>query len=141
MCIRHRHILKKTWLRHYGKCIHVCSIFCDLHPQNCCNCLFLLFPSGGWGYEPRFQELKRVVLAEFPEAEVSGFVGRQGVLNKIYRMLKSWSFFLLLLLLILAKTAFFNLSGSFEIEINKQVVFSKLETGGFPYEDDVSIYW
>ncbi|MBN3271582.1 MIEN1 protein, partial [Polyodon spathula] len=30
-------------------------------------------------------------------------------------------------------------SGSFEIEINGQLVFSKLETSGFPYEDDVSI--
>ncbi|KAI4871396.1 hypothetical protein NFI96_015665, partial [Prochilodus magdalenae] len=27
--------------------------------------------------------------------------------------------------------------GSFEIEISGQLVFSKLETGGFPYEDDV----
>ncbi|CDQ84872.1 unnamed protein product [Oncorhynchus mykiss] len=26
---------------------------------------------------------------------------------------------------------------SFEIEINGQVVFSKLETSGFPYEDDI----
>lgn len=59
---------------------------------------------GGWGYEPRYQELKRVVIAEFPEAEVSGFVGRQG---------------------------------SFEIEINERLIFSKLETSGFPYEDDV----
>lgn len=59
---------------------------------------------GGWGYEPRYQELKQIVVAEFPEAEVSGFVGRQG---------------------------------SFEIEINGQLVFSKLETSGFPYEDDV----
>ncbi|KAM7371684.1 hypothetical protein PAMP_008899 [Pampus punctatissimus] len=25
----------------------------------------------------------------------------------------------------------------FEIEINGQLIFSKLETGGFPYEDDV----
>uniref|UniRef100_A0A8C7MTJ4 Migration and invasion enhancer 1 n=3 Tax=Oncorhynchus TaxID=8016 RepID=A0A8C7MTJ4_ONCKI len=49
-------------------------------------------------------ELARVVTAEFTEAEVSGFVGRQG---------------------------------SFEIEINGQVVFSKLETSGFPYEDDI----
>uniref|UniRef100_A0A3B1J6L1 Migration and invasion enhancer 1 n=1 Tax=Astyanax mexicanus TaxID=7994 RepID=A0A3B1J6L1_ASTMX len=56
------------------------------------------------GYEPRYQELKRVVVAEFPEAAVSGFVGRLG---------------------------------SFEIEINGQLVFSKLETSGFPYEDDV----
>ncbi|KAI5097267.1 selenoprotein W2a, partial [Silurus meridionalis] len=56
------------------------------------------------GYEPRYQELKRVVIAEFPDAEVSGFVGRQG---------------------------------SFEIEINGQLIFSKLETSGFPYEDDV----
>uniref|UniRef100_A0A8C7F9W9 Migration and invasion enhancer 1 n=3 Tax=Salmoninae TaxID=504568 RepID=A0A8C7F9W9_ONCKI len=53
---------------------------------------------------PRYQELARVVTAEFTEAEVSGFVGRQG---------------------------------SFEIEINGQVVFSKLETSGFPYEDDI----
>lgn len=27
--------------------------------------------------------------------------------------------------------------GSFEIQINEQLIFSKLETGGFPYEDDV----
>ncbi|KAG7234760.1 hypothetical protein INR49_003974 [Caranx melampygus] len=26
---------------------------------------------------------------------------------------------------------------SFEIEINGQLVFSKIELGGFPYEDDV----
>uniref|UniRef100_A0A4W4DVJ5 Selenoprotein W, 2a n=1 Tax=Electrophorus electricus TaxID=8005 RepID=A0A4W4DVJ5_ELEEL len=58
------------------------------------------------GYEPRYRELQRVVTAEFPEARVSGFVGRQG---------------------------------SFEIEINGQLIFSKLETSGFPYEDDVSI--
>uniref|UniRef100_A0AAZ3PPP4 Migration and invasion enhancer 1 n=1 Tax=Oncorhynchus tshawytscha TaxID=74940 RepID=A0AAZ3PPP4_ONCTS len=56
------------------------------------------------GLFPRYQELARVVTAEFTEAEVSGFVGRQG---------------------------------SFEIEINGQVVFSKLETSGFPYEDDI----
>lgn len=59
---------------------------------------------GGWGYEPRYQELKRVVTAEFTDADVSGFVGRQG---------------------------------SFEIEINGQLIFSKLETSGFPYEDDI----
>uniref|UniRef100_A0A3P9AJ90 Migration and invasion enhancer 1 n=1 Tax=Esox lucius TaxID=8010 RepID=A0A3P9AJ90_ESOLU len=53
---------------------------------------------------PRYRELARVVTQEFPEAEVSGFVGRQG---------------------------------SFEIELNGQVVFSKLETSGFPYEDDI----
>lgn len=29
-------------------------------------------------------------------------------------------------------------AGSFEIQINEQLIFSKLETGGFPYEDDVS---
>ncbi|KAJ8364443.1 hypothetical protein SKAU_G00132740 [Synaphobranchus kaupii] len=45
-----------------------------------------------------------VVNAEFTEAEVSGFVGRQG---------------------------------SFEIEVNGQLIFSKLETSGFPYEDDI----
>jgi len=59
---------------------------------------------GGWGYEPRYRELARVVTQEFPDAEVSGFVGR---------------------------------SSSFEIEINGQLVFSKLETSGFPYEDDI----
>ena len=32
------------------------------------------------------------------------------------------------------------LPGAFEIEINGQLVFSKLENGGFPYEKDVSIY-
>uniref|UniRef100_A0A3Q2CAW5 Migration and invasion enhancer 1 n=1 Tax=Cyprinodon variegatus TaxID=28743 RepID=A0A3Q2CAW5_CYPVA len=53
---------------------------------------------------PRYRELANVVKSEFPEAEVSGFVGRRG---------------------------------SFEIEINDQLVFSKLETGGFPYEDDI----
>jgi len=41
---------------------------------------------------------------EFPDADISGFVGRQG---------------------------------SFEIEINGQLVFSKLETSGFPYENDI----
>uniref|UniRef100_A0A8C5ND11 Migration and invasion enhancer 1 n=1 Tax=Gouania willdenowi TaxID=441366 RepID=A0A8C5ND11_GOUWI len=55
-------------------------------------------------YEPRYRELARVVKNEFPHADVSGFVGRQG---------------------------------NFEIEINGQLIFSKLETGGFPYEDDV----
>ncbi|KAJ0001146.1 hypothetical protein NQD34_006166, partial [Periophthalmus magnuspinnatus] len=56
------------------------------------------------GYGPRYQELARTVKDEFPEADVSGFVGRRS---------------------------------SFEIEINGQLVFSKLETGGFPYEDDI----
>lgn len=32
-------------------------------------------------------------------------------------------------------------SGAFEIEINGQLVFSKLENGGFPYEKDVSTPW
>uniref|UniRef100_A0A3B3R0L6 Selenoprotein W, 2a n=1 Tax=Paramormyrops kingsleyae TaxID=1676925 RepID=A0A3B3R0L6_9TELE len=58
-------------------------------------------------YEPRYQELARVVIAEFPDAEVSG------------------SRCLLLF------------SGSFEIEVNGQLIFSKMETGGFPYEDDI----
>uniref|UniRef100_A0A8C0L6C5 Migration and invasion enhancer 1 n=1 Tax=Canis lupus dingo TaxID=286419 RepID=A0A8C0L6C5_CANLU len=31
-------------------------------------------------------------------------------------------------------------TGAFEIEINGQLVFSKLENGGFPYEKDVSMY-
>uniref|UniRef100_A0A3P8RND7 Migration and invasion enhancer 1 n=1 Tax=Amphiprion percula TaxID=161767 RepID=A0A3P8RND7_AMPPE len=55
-------------------------------------------------YEPRYRELHRVVKEEFPDADVSGFVGR---------------------------------SGSFEIQINGQLIFSKLELGGFPQEDDV----
>uniref|UniRef100_A0A3Q2NML5 Migration and invasion enhancer 1 n=1 Tax=Fundulus heteroclitus TaxID=8078 RepID=A0A3Q2NML5_FUNHE len=57
------------------------------------------------GYEPRYRELASTVKGEFPDADVSGFVGRRG---------------------------------SFEIEINEQLIFSKLEAGGFPYEDDVS---
>ncbi|CAG5897327.1 unnamed protein product [Menidia menidia] len=56
------------------------------------------------GYEPRYRELAHTVKAEFPDADVSGSVGR---------------------------------SGSFEIEINGHLVFSKLETKGFPYEDDI----
>ncbi|TKS92274.1 Band 3 anion exchange protein [Collichthys lucidus] len=36
------------------------------------------------------------------------------------------------------KVIFLNFIGSFEIEINGQLIFSKLETSGFPYEDDVS---
>ncbi|KAJ8414235.1 hypothetical protein AAFF_G00051050 [Aldrovandia affinis] len=55
-------------------------------------------------YCQALEELARVVSAEFTEAEVSGFVGRQG---------------------------------SFEIEVNGQLIFSKLETSGFPYEDDI----
>uniref|UniRef100_A0A3Q1GEF8 Migration and invasion enhancer 1 n=1 Tax=Acanthochromis polyacanthus TaxID=80966 RepID=A0A3Q1GEF8_9TELE len=55
-------------------------------------------------YGPRYQELQRVVEGEFPDADVSGFVGR---------------------------------SSSFEIKINGQLIFSKLELGGFPQEDDV----
>lgn len=34
----------------------------------------------------------------------------------------------------------FSFAGSFEIEINGKLIFSKLETSGFPYEDDVSKY-
>ncbi|KAK6312063.1 hypothetical protein J4Q44_G00177270 [Coregonus suidteri] len=34
-------------------------------------------------------------------------------------------------------SGFVGRQGSFEIEINGKVVFSKLETSGFPYEDDV----
>uniref|UniRef100_A0A3Q3SY36 Migration and invasion enhancer 1 n=1 Tax=Mastacembelus armatus TaxID=205130 RepID=A0A3Q3SY36_9TELE len=52
----------------------------------------------------KIKELARVIKGEFPDADVSGFVGR---------------------------------TGSFEIVINEQLVFSKLETGGFPYEDDI----
>lgn len=59
---------------------------------------------GQWGYEPRYKKLQQAVAVEFPEAEVSGFVGRKG---------------------------------SFELEINGELVFSKLETGGFPMEKDV----
>lgn len=59
---------------------------------------------GAWGYAPRFQGLKRDINAKFPDAEVSGFVGRRG---------------------------------SFEIEINEHLVFSKLEAGGFPYDEDI----
>ncbi|KAJ0057783.1 hypothetical protein NL108_000577, partial [Boleophthalmus pectinirostris] len=56
------------------------------------------------GYGPRYQELARTVKDEFPEADVSGFVGRRS---------------------------------SFEVVINDVLVFSKLETGGFPYEEDI----
>uniref|UniRef100_A0A8D3AKZ2 Migration and invasion enhancer 1 n=1 Tax=Scophthalmus maximus TaxID=52904 RepID=A0A8D3AKZ2_SCOMX len=55
-------------------------------------------------YEPRYLDLAQVVKGEFPDADVSGFMGRRG---------------------------------SFEIVIDGQLVFSKLETSGFPYEDDI----
>uniref|UniRef100_A0A3B3UQ32 Selenoprotein W, 2b n=1 Tax=Poecilia latipinna TaxID=48699 RepID=A0A3B3UQ32_9TELE len=48
--------------------------------------------------------LAQSIQGKFPDAEVTGFVGRRG---------------------------------SFEVEINEQLVFSKLESGGFPSEDDV----
>ncbi|KAG9350062.1 hypothetical protein JZ751_026415 [Albula glossodonta] len=50
-----------------------------------CPCTHAGFSLGAEspGYEPRYQELARVVSAEFTEADVSGFVGRQG--NVIYR--------------------------------------------------------
>uniref|UniRef100_A0A3P9NXS1 Selenoprotein W, 2b n=1 Tax=Poecilia reticulata TaxID=8081 RepID=A0A3P9NXS1_POERE len=48
--------------------------------------------------------LASVAKSEFPDAVVSGFVGR---------------------------------TGSFEIVMNGQLIFSKLESGGFPYEDDI----
>lgn len=41
--------------------------------------------------------------------------------------------------LFLAHSCIYFLLGAFEIEINGQLVFSKLENGGFPYEKDVSI--
>lgn len=59
---------------------------------------------GGWGYAPRYLELAEAVKKEFPDADVSGFVGRRG---------------------------------SFEIIVNEQLIFSKLETGGFPYEENL----
>lgn len=39
----------------------------------------------------------------------------------------------------LAHSCVYFILGAFEIEINGQLVFSKLENGGFPYEKDVSI--
>uniref|UniRef100_A0A672N9Z7 Migration and invasion enhancer 1 n=1 Tax=Sinocyclocheilus grahami TaxID=75366 RepID=A0A672N9Z7_SINGR len=36
-------------------------------------------------------------------------------------------------------SGFVGRRGSFEVQINEHLVFSKLETGGFPYEEDVSI--
>lgn len=41
--------------------------------------------------------------------------------------------------LFLAHSCVYFIPGAFEIEINGQLVFSKLENGGFPYEKDVSI--
>lgn len=32
---------------------------------------------GGWGYAPRYQDLRRAILAEVPTAEVIGKVGRR----------------------------------------------------------------
>lgn len=116
-------------------------------------CLFTVF-SGGWGYEPRYQELARVVKGEFPEADVSGFVGSRG--EQPFKLWYNYSgsvcgrrvcccaFNHIRVADLRAKSTLwsapygFCCAGSFEIEINGQLVFSKLETGGFPYEDDVS---
>lgn len=40
-------------------------------------------------------------------------------------------------LLFLVRSCIYFLPGAFEIEINGQLVFSKLENGGFPYEKDL----
>lgn len=39
--------------------------------------------------------------------------------------------------LFLAHSCVYFIPGAFEIEINGQLVFSKLENGGFPYEKDL----
>lgn len=118
-----------------------------------CICIFFFPYSGGWGYGPRYQELARVVRDEFPDAEVSGFVGRS---SKCYIGWTRWNYSIFdpekfvsdLTHITRAKKTPENiqvvlscLSGSFEIEINGQLIFSKFETGGFPYEDDVSNVW
>uniref|UniRef100_A0A673VL54 Selenoprotein W, 2a n=1 Tax=Salmo trutta TaxID=8032 RepID=A0A673VL54_SALTR len=66
-----------------------------------------LYLGGCVWYEPRYKKLQQAVAVEFPEAEVSGFC--DAVVS----------------------------AGSFELEINGELVFSKLETGGFPMEKDV----
>uniref|UniRef100_A0A3P9NXT4 Selenoprotein W, 2b n=1 Tax=Poecilia reticulata TaxID=8081 RepID=A0A3P9NXT4_POERE len=55
-------------------------------------------------YVSIFVAFLNISCGKFPDAEVTGLVGRRG---------------------------------SFEVEINEQLVFSKLETGGFPSEDDI----
>ncbi|NXU93276.1 MIEN1 protein, partial [Xiphorhynchus elegans] len=65
-------------------------------------------PSEPCGFEPTYQELASAVRDEYPDIEIDSGL------------------------------ALCVPSGAFEIEINGQLVFSKLENGGFPYEKDVS---
>ncbi|KAJ6660688.1 hypothetical protein lerEdw1_017685 [Lerista edwardsae] len=61
------------------------------------------------GFESAYLELANAVKEEYPDMQF--FLQKQQI-------------------------AFF-LSGAFEIEINGQLIFSKLENGGFPYEKDL----
>ncbi|RNA07666.1 migration and invasion enhancer 1 [Brachionus plicatilis] len=58
------------------------------------------------GYGSRFRELQRTILAEVPNAQVTGSVGR---------------------------------SASFEVTVNGNLVFSKLQKGSFPNFDDIAM--
>ncbi|ROL27924.1 Migration and invasion enhancer 1, partial [Anabarilius grahami] len=89
------------------------------------------------GYEPRFQELKRVITAEFTDADVSGFVGRQGTLQIYDHAMISIYAKIMMTVGKHHEPFCFSFAGSFEIEINGKLIFSKLETSGFPYEDDI----
>lgn len=53
----------------------------------------------GWGYGRRYEDLRREILAAFPNADVSGSKGRRT---------------------------------SFEVTMNGQLAYSKLQTGKFP---------
>lgn len=62
-------------------CNHVLfsSVLLVYLPVLTLTCLF--FFSGGWGYGPRFQELRQQILAEVQEVEVTGAVGRRSKLS------------------------------------------------------------
>jgi len=59
---------------------------------------------GAWGYEPRYRELRSMIMQQVPGAVVDGNIGRRS---------------------------------SFEVTINKKLIFSKLGNGSFPDFDAI----
>ncbi|POI24632.1 hypothetical protein CIB84_011619 [Bambusicola thoracicus] len=72
------------------------------------------------GFGATYEELASAVREEYPDIEIESRLGGTVVWHS-------------------GGTAYGSLclQGAFEIEINGQLVFSKLENGGFPYEKDL----
>lgn len=59
---------------------------------------------GSWGYDKHFIELQALIKSEFPDVQVSGFVGGLG---------------------------------SYEVSINENLIYSKIQTQKFPNVEHV----